>query len=580
MRVLFTVMGILAFLVPNFMSGQSTAPRSAEDITVRLFYSQHVQRVTVTSNASSLGMRACPHCPEVAFHSPMDIRRNGPKIVIGDRQFTEIQFSGQLCMRTDSGRMAAGAGLWHVRTAPDGLHVTVTIPSERYVMAVLSAEASSTDPESALEALAIVVRTYTFTVAGRHGADDARVCDSTHCQALRLGSVSPAIQRAVNATAGETLWFRGKRADAFFTQNCGGITEDASAVWGGTQKPWLKSHLDSYCQNVPSHWHASLSEDELLRSLVAAGFSMRTISNLRVSQRDPSGRAKTLAISSGSNAVEVPAPKLRFAVGRTLGWDQLRSDWYTTSFQNGHAIFDGKGFGHGVGLCQAGAAAMAQLHGADARAILGFYFPGAMVRISPNDDGWHRALGHGWTLDDTDSQQDTVLLRDGDAALAHAQALSGLSNAHALSVRAFPSTELFRGTTGEPGWVAASTVGDRIALQPIVVIERHEPLRDALLHEMLHGLIEQASAPDTPLWLREGLVEALTDPHGSTTAMMTLPQIDAALSHPQTADQAKLTHEAAAADVRKLIAANGLSTVRGWLRTGVPQAAVGSIGAH
>ena len=84
----------------------------------------------------------------------------------------------------------------------------------------------------------------------------------------------------------------------------------------------------------------------------------------------------------------IAASALRFAVGRALGWNRLRSDAYEVGLRNGNLVFDGHGHGHGVGLCQSGATEMAS-EGRDARAILSFYFPGTVLRITPRDEGWH-----------------------------------------------------------------------------------------------------------------------------------------------------------------------------------------------
>src|ERR1039458_3612909 len=102
-----------------------------------------------------------------------------------------------------------------------------------------------------ISALAILARTYALN--GSHytaapGRLAAELCDSTECQAMRLEAPPPAIDDATRATAGETLWFSAGRAEVFFSQNCGGITEDAGVVWPKLRGlPYLRSHADPYC---------------------------------------------------------------------------------------------------------------------------------------------------------------------------------------------------------------------------------------------------------------------------------------------------------------------------------------------
>ena len=82
------------------------------------------------------------------------------------------------------------------------------------------------------------------------------------------------------------------------------------------------------------------------------------------------------------NTSIVSASALRFGIGRTLGWNLVRSDAYDLGVRNGALVFDGRGHGHGVGLCQEGGAEMAA-EGKAVHEILAFYFPGTTVRIAP-----------------------------------------------------------------------------------------------------------------------------------------------------------------------------------------------------
>lgn len=569
----------LALAITALPAKSQNATPTAPDITVRLFFSQNVDALTITPTSQAVTVRRCSRCPDQPLRSPWNIQLHAGTMFANGAAAKDLYFSGALRAGTSGGRTASAVGKWHLHSASDGLHLTVTIPIERYVMAVLASEASPQEPPASLQALAIAARSFALTHQRRHSAEGFDLCDSTHCQAMSLGPVSDAIRTAVVQTAGEAIWFRDHRATAYFTQNCGGITESAAQLWGGPPQPWLTSHPDPWCQRTPSAWHASLNQEELRQALAFAGSPVHgPVSNLIVSKRDASGRAMTLTIVTADKQIHLAAPVFRFAVGRTLGWNRLRSDWYTTGFSANTAQFDGKGFGHGVGLCQAGAAAMAAEQHADARAILRFYFPGAEVRISATDQGWQESTGHGWKLFGISPTDEAKLLHEGDIAWSRAHTLFAgpepASSGNAVTVRVFPSTELFRSITGEPGWVIGATRGDTISLQPLHVIEAHESLRDALLHEMLHVLVERESSALAPLWLREGLVEALASENSQTShfheEQLSAADIDAMLSSPSSFEQAKRAHHAAANAVRRLIDIYGNSTVRSWLSRGVP----------
>jgi len=549
----------------GLLAASAARSQSATDLTVRLFSNHAVQAVTITPvNAV---MRLCTGCKAGLVPAQLRVSTNEAQLMVGGKIARELDVSGQIRVTEDGGPVESGFGQWRIRAAPDGLHVLLTIPSERYVMAVLESEAGANQPAESLKALAVTARSFALTNPHRHGAEG--LCDSTHCQALRMDDVPPEIERAVRATAGETLWWHGARVPGYFTQSCGGMTEDAAAMWGGAQKPWLASHADPYCDRLPSQWHAEMSVGELGEALRAEGWKQAgAIDGVRIVQRDASGRARSVQIAAGAERVTIPAAGLRFALNRSLGWNRLRSDWYQVSLGGGRVIFDGKGYGHGVGLCQAGAAEMAK-QGKSYREILAFYFPSTNLQVEANDAGWMQRDGNGWTLRTTEDA--ASLIGQGDRALLRAHALFA-GNVHPL-VTVYPTTELFRQATGEPGWMLGTARGGTIALQPVSVLERHGGAAPLLLHEFLHSMVESEATDAAPLWLREGLVEALAGEPGGPK-QMTPAQIDAALLRAGTQQQAEQAHRAACELVRGLIAKYGLPAVRGWLRSGVPRGLV------
>ncbi len=148
------------------------------------------------------------------------------------------------------------AGRWTITWQPDGLRILLTLPSENYVIAALSGEAAPDEPMASLKAMAISMRTFALVNANRHQAEGFGLCDSTHCQALRLGKARPEVERAVRETAGETLWSGGQRAHIYYTQHCGGMSEPAAAVWPAEQAAYLPgNHADPYClRRSPAAW--------------------------------------------------------------------------------------------------------------------------------------------------------------------------------------------------------------------------------------------------------------------------------------------------------------------------------------
>jgi stage II sporulation protein D len=453
--------------------------------------------------------------------------------------------------------------------------VVLVLPSERYVAAVLRAEAAANEPVESLRALAIVARTYVLN--GSHytpqaGHLQAEVCDSSECQAMTLGAASPAIEDAVRATAGETLWFGGRRAEVFFSQSCGGTTEDANAVWPTLGSvPYLRSRSDPYClRRGNAAWHADVPLTSFADIARVEGWHVPArIVAARVMERSGSHRVLRVGLTGGDGGtVAIAASALRFGIGRALGWNQVRSDAYEVGVRSGALVFDGRGHGHGVGLCQEGATEMAS-EGKSAREILWFYFPGTAVRIRAADDGWRETHVGAVTVRGTSLNE----VREAGIARMWGEAQKRFTPRRAATPELVfaPTTEVFRQMTGQPGWMLASTRDNVIVLQPEAELQAHgRNAEKTLLHEMLHVLVESEASERAPLWLREGLVEVLANEDGGAETQMSASEIEGMLHHADSQTESERAHRAAAATVRKMVARYGVGVVRSWLSAGVP----------
>jgi stage II sporulation protein D len=455
-------------------------------------------------------------------------------------------------------------------TAQTGaLVLAATLPVERYVELVVAAESGAADGPESRKALAVAARSFALAPAHGHTAFD--VCDSTHCQWVHWHATHEAHAAAL-ATAGESLWRNGSRAEAYFHQNCGGRTAAASEVWprGRAERGLLVSRLDPYCQRVgSSEWSATLSRAELTQALAEAGLDAPGWQSLRVAERGESGRATVLL----ADTTEIPAEDFRLAVGRALGWNRIRSNWFEVAPQGDGFLFHGRGSGHGVGLCQAGAAEMGR-EGRGYREILAQYFPGATLAEVTTGAVWQTFSDQGFTLESSEAA-DGALLPALSRALAEAESRSGLRPQGAIAVRAYRSTPAFREATLAPGWVAAFTEGDQIELQPLRILAARKLLASVASHEFLHALVEEQATAHTPLWLREGLVEAWAgDARREPKPLLTLDQINQKLIHSASEAESEAAHRAAGWYAQQLLDRFGRTQVLGWLRVGVPQSAL------
>ena len=221
----------------------------------------------------------------------------------------------------------------------------------------------------------MAVRTFAVANRGRHQRDGFDVCTLTHCQVLR--ATYAAVRDAASATAGQVLLVNGAPASVFYTASCGGRTERPSAVWPGAEDPsYLPSKSDRACDGEP-RWAAEIPVQDLERTLTAAGYRGSQLRDLEVDGRSPSGRVARVHLD-GMTPDAISGQDLRMVVGRALGWHLLKSTDFTVRRTGGGYRFDGKGFGHGVGMCVLGSVRRAE-DGDSAREILRAYYPGIEI---------------------------------------------------------------------------------------------------------------------------------------------------------------------------------------------------------
>jgi stage II sporulation protein D len=174
------------------------------------------------------------------------------------------------------------------------------------------------------------------------------------------------------------LWFAGAPARAVFHADCGGRTSSATAVWGGLAPAYLAGTPDS-CPAAHVEWTFEATSASLRRALNA---DPRTavgarLDRIEVAGRDAAGRAEMITLR-GSRTFVVRGDVFREVVSRALGVKSIRSTLFTVKKTRDAFTFAGKGYGHGVGLCQAGALAQIRA-GASVNAVLAHYFPGTTV---------------------------------------------------------------------------------------------------------------------------------------------------------------------------------------------------------
>lgn len=411
-------------------------------------------------------------------------------------------------------------------TQANGTYRTRTISLEDYVAGVVAGEASPQAPAAALEALAITVRTFAMANRGRHAADGFDLCDLTHCQVMRPATA--ASTRAAAATAGRVLLDKGAPARVYYSASCGGYTERPSQVWSGAADSlFLPSRHDDACGGEPL-WSSELPAGDLLRALRAAGFKGETLRGVAVAGRNQSGRVVALDLD-GLTPHTIAGPVFHALVGRSLGWQHLKSTAFDVHRTGSGYRFSGRGMGHGVGLCVLGSTRLAA-RGQTAESILARYFPGLALTAAAEavpaagsrpDAGTARPrtpeaatarppavrlfLPSEQEQERERFQELVVGVRD-----RLASALS-LPVSPEIVVRVHPTVESYQRATKMPWYTAGATIGSEVHMLPIPVLRRRNQLEQTVRHEMVHVLTASLLA-SKPKWLIEGAASYFEDP--------------------------------------------------------------------
>jgi len=332
----------------------ASSPVAAQDVRVGVFGLFHPRQLAVSARAgSALVVHAASESwvlEESSGVNSADIRIGGDNVVllIGTRIFraSKITVSSRNNGPADFDLAIAGKirrhfrGTLEVKADSQKLTAVVTMDLETAVASVVAAESTMNTPSEALKALAVAARSYFVAGKGRHR--DFDFCDTTHCQFLREPPASnTAAAQAVYATRGLVIAYQSQTFAAMYTRSCSGRTlTPAELGLPFTAYPYYSVDC-KYCREHPSRWQSRLFAED----------------------------AATLQVSNESS---------RLSLDRRLGWSAVPSNTFVMRKEGEQTVLRGVGQGHGMGLCQTGARAMAE-EGADYREILAHYYPNTVI---------------------------------------------------------------------------------------------------------------------------------------------------------------------------------------------------------
>ena len=268
----------------------------------------------------------------------------------------------------------------------EGVVMVNVVPMEEYLRGVVPSESIPTWRIDALKAQAVAARTYALYHRNGYRASGYDVTDDVESQVYKgAGVETKATDEAVRETRGEVITFEGKAIDALFHADGGGYTEYGENVWG-ISKPYLQGVPEELSLQTKKPWTVTLTRDAFSKKLSASGYGVGKIQNIKLSNlqfgkvhyagdRTPAGRVKKLICRGSNGWVSLSGVTMRKIFG-------LRSAMFDILFKGDQLIITGYGYGHGLGLSQWGAEAMAEKHGDGKdyyKEILAHYYQGTKV---------------------------------------------------------------------------------------------------------------------------------------------------------------------------------------------------------
>ncbi|MBA4241214.1 MAG: hypothetical protein C0448_10835 [Sphingobacteriaceae bacterium] len=236
---------------------------------------------------------------------------------------------------------------------------------DNYISGVVQAESGKRSYQEFYKVQAILARTFALSHLQKHGAEGFNLCDHTHCQAYFGKTTELDIMKAVTDTKGKVVVDDNLNLiDAAFHSNSGGQTANSEDVWG-SKLSYLRSVNDTFSIKMPNaKWERKMAKEDWLSYL-------KLKHNYPI--QDSNARWLALTFKQESRKPYLEANNIKVPLKSVRTDLQLKSTFFSIVQQGDTLIFKGRGFGHGVGMCQEGAMRMAKL-GYKYPDVINFYY--------------------------------------------------------------------------------------------------------------------------------------------------------------------------------------------------------------
>ena len=256
-------------------------------------------------------------------------------------------------------------------------------------------------------------------------------------------------------------------------------------------------------------WRSELEIGAVMRALTAGGFRGDLLRDIAVTSRTASGRVAWLRLD-GMTPPDISGDDFRTLVGRTAGWQWLKSTAFDVVRSGRGFRFEGHGAGHGVGLCVLGSSRRAT-RGESVQRILASYFPGLTIgavglptELASREDRPAARVEVSLMLPSADQSEHEPLVSLVRRTLARMADRLQVDLPSRLALRFHPTVESYQRATRQPWFTAATTSSSGIDFLPLTALRRRGILESTLAHEIAHVLTAAALA-DRPAWVVEGV---------------------------------------------------------------------------
>ncbi len=336
---------------------------------------------------------------DFAAGEQVTVQRDGDQIVLKTAQATHrardwsLQGDAPLTISDNAGNNGRSyRGRIVLRIHQDRVQVLNVLTLEDYLQGVVPLEMPPGFPAEALKAQAIAARSWAVRNRAKHEAEGADFCDGTHCQVYGgVDAERDSTTSAVQSTAGLVVARDNMPVDGTYTADCGG--QPAVPDNAPPPPPDSAPNGKDYCSANPRHqWSLGFTFLEVWQAVAGQDSTQDTPNgdiDVQIVQSDAGGRVQSLRIRWGAVTREITGARLRTQL-------KLPSTLFSVRLDQGNTIvFEGRGSGHGYGLCQWGAAGRARA-GQTAEQILQAYYPGAgIVPLSEVIWEWRKSRNSG-----------------------------------------------------------------------------------------------------------------------------------------------------------------------------------------